>query len=68
LQAWNAKLDATLKAMGFQQSAHEAAVYRHGMGGSALLVSVYINDLVITGAKEEEVEVFKAEMKFYCSR
>ena len=54
--------------MGFQQSAHEAAVYRHGMGGSALLVSVYINDLVITGAKEEEVEVFKAEMKFYCSR
>ena len=30
LRAWNAKLDATLKEMGFQQSAHEAAMYRRG--------------------------------------
>ena len=49
--------------MGFQQSAHEAAVYWQGMGGSDLLVGVYIDNLVITGAKEEEVEAFKAEMK-----
>jgi hypothetical protein len=27
-RAWNVKLDATLKKMGFKQSAHEAAVYR----------------------------------------
>ena len=49
--------------MGFQQSTHEAAVYRPDKGGNALLVGVYVNDLVITGNKEEEVEVFKDEMK-----
>ena len=31
-RAWNAKLDAMLKEMGFQQSAHEAAMYRQGSG------------------------------------
>jgi hypothetical protein len=27
-RAWNTKLDATLKKMGFKQSAHEAVAYR----------------------------------------
>ena len=45
--------------MGFQQSPHEATVYRRGKGGNALLVGVYVDDLVITGAKEAEVESFK---------
>ena len=30
--AWNAKLDATLRKMGFKQSAHEATVYRWRCG------------------------------------
>ena len=62
-RAWNAKLDSTLKQMGFQQSPHEAAVYRRGKGGNALLVGVYVDDLVITGTKEAEVKAFKEEMK-----
>ena len=60
LQAWNTKLDATLKKMGFQQSVHEAAVYRRGSGRSILLVGVYVDDLIITGAEEQKVELFKA--------
>jgi hypothetical protein len=63
LQAWNAKRDATLRSMGFMQSPHEAAVYRRSKGGNALLVGVYVDDLVITGAKNDEVEAFKEEMK-----
>jgi hypothetical protein len=47
--------------MGFQQSLHEVAIYRRGKG-DALLVDVYVDDLVITGTKEAEVEAFK-EMK-----
>jgi hypothetical protein len=43
--AWNAKLDSTLKGMGFTSSQHEAAIYRRGNGGSALLVGVYVDDL-----------------------
>jgi hypothetical protein len=49
--------------MGFQQSAHEAAVYRRGSGCTVLLVGVYVDDLIITGADQGEVEKFKAAMK-----
>jgi hypothetical protein len=49
--------------MGFEQSPHEAAVYRQGKGGNALLVGVYVDDLVITGTMEAKVEAFKEEMK-----
>ncbi|WVZ83899.1 LOW QUALITY PROTEIN: hypothetical protein U9M48_030994 [Paspalum notatum var. saurae] len=62
-RAWNAKLDSTLKEMGFEQSPHEAAIYWRGNGGNALLVGVYVDDLVTTGAKNVEVAVFKDEMK-----
>jgi hypothetical protein len=62
-QAWNAKLDSTLKGMGFGQSPHEAAIYRRGNGGNALLVGVYIDDLVITDTTDAEVAAFKEEMK-----
>jgi hypothetical protein len=49
--------------MGFKQSPHEAAIYRRGNGGNVLLVSVYIDDLVITGTKDAEVAAFKEEVK-----
>jgi hypothetical protein len=62
-RAWNAKLDSTLKQMGFEQSPHEAAVYRRGKDSNAQLVGVYVDNLVITGTKEAEVEAFKEEMK-----
>jgi hypothetical protein len=62
-RAWIAKLDSTLKGMGFGQSPHEAAIYRWGNGGNALLVGVYVDDLVITGTKDAEVATFKEKMK-----
>ena len=49
--------------MSFEQSPHEAAIYRRGNGGNALLVGVYVDDLVITGTKDAEVAAFKEEMK-----
>jgi hypothetical protein len=49
--------------MGFRQSLHEAAIYRRGNGGNALLVGFYVDDLVITGTKDAEVAAFKKEMK-----
>jgi hypothetical protein len=62
-RAWNAKLDSTLKRMGFMLSPHKAAIYRRGNEENALLVGVYVDDLVITGAKDAEVAAFKEEMK-----
>ncbi|XP_066313486.1 uncharacterized mitochondrial protein AtMg00810-like [Miscanthus floridulus] len=49
--------------MGFKQSAHEAAVYRRGSEHNVLLVGVYVDGLIITGAEEQKVEVFKAQME-----
>jgi hypothetical protein len=62
-RAWNAKLDFTLKRMGSIPSSYEAAIYRRGNGENVLLVGVYIDDLMITGAKDAEVAAFKEEMK-----
>jgi hypothetical protein len=49
--------------MGFGQSPHEAAIYRWGNGGNAMLVGVYVDDLVITDTKDAELAAFKEEMK-----
>jgi hypothetical protein len=62
-RVWNTKLDSTLRTMGFEQSPHEAAVYRRGNGGNVLLVGIYVDDLVITGTKDAEVAAFKEGMK-----
>jgi hypothetical protein len=63
LRVWNKTLDRTLKAKGFEQSLHEEAVCWRGQDGSVLLVGVYVDDLIITGSKDEGVEAFKEEMK-----
>ncbi|KAK1620485.1 hypothetical protein QYE76_026002 [Lolium multiflorum] len=62
-RAWNAKLDASLTALGFIRSELEHAVYRRGDSRSYLLVGVYVDDLVITGTNAQEIEDFKAEMQ-----
>ncbi|XP_066351736.1 uncharacterized mitochondrial protein AtMg00810-like [Miscanthus floridulus] len=49
--------------MSFEQSPHEVAIYRWGSRENALLVGVYVDDLVITGTKDVEVAAFKEEMK-----
>jgi hypothetical protein len=55
-------LDSTLKGMGFEQNPHEAVIYQRGNGGNALLVGVYVDDLVITGTKDAKLSTFKEEM------
>jgi hypothetical protein len=49
--------------LGLHSSAEESAVYVRGSGSSLLIVGVYVDDLVIVGAQQQEVNIFKAEMK-----
>jgi hypothetical protein len=58
-RAWNAKLDTTMVSLGFQRSRSEHAIYVRG----SLIIGVYVDDLVISGSKKEEIGQFKAEMK-----
>ena len=61
-RAWNAKLDSSLRSLGFRCSEAEHAVYVRGSGGNLLLVGVYVDDLVVVGADPTEVDRFKKEM------
>lgn len=63
LRAWNVRLDAMLKNLWVEQSAHEHAVYECGHGGAHLLISVYVDDLVITGSNPAEISRFMDEVK-----
>lgn len=61
-RAWYAKLDATLASLGFTRSASEPAIYTRGDSGKRLVVGVYVDDLVITGNRSDDIDSFKAEM------
>lgn len=48
-RAWNTKLDASLKKLGFTKCANEHALYPRSSGRAPLIVGIYGDDLVITG-------------------
>jgi hypothetical protein len=58
-RAWNAKLDSTLLSLGFRRSPSEHAIYIRRKGNMQLVVGVYVDDLVITGASCEDIKKFK---------
>jgi len=60
--AWNAKLDATLGELGFTRCATEHMLYTWRRGKEELVVDVYVDDLIITGARVEDIDGFKREM------
>ncbi|GKA45533.1 ribonuclease H-like domain, reverse transcriptase, RNA-dependent DNA polymerase [Tanacetum coccineum] len=62
-QAWNIKLDNTLKSLDFKKCALEQAIYTRTERDSILLVGVYVEDLIITGTPKREIDKFKDQMK-----
>ncbi|WVZ87388.1 hypothetical protein U9M48_034029 [Paspalum notatum var. saurae] len=62
-RAWNQKLDTVLKEMEFKRCESEHALYTRRAEHGQLVVGVYVDDLVITGASKKEIEAFKAQMK-----
>jgi hypothetical protein len=62
-RAWNVKLDASLHELGFTRSKCEHGLYLRGTQASRLVVGVYVDDLIITGEMNTEIDSFKQEMK-----
>jgi hypothetical protein len=62
-RAWNAKLDDTLVSVGFKRNGAEHGVYTRSRGSRRLIVGVYVDDLIITSASEDDIVTFKKEMK-----
>ncbi|KAI3742955.1 hypothetical protein L1987_60654 [Smallanthus sonchifolius] len=61
-RAWNARLDKSLKNLGFTRCAHEQAVYTCKTFDSILIVGVYVDDLIVTGSNEKAIYDFKGRM------
>ena len=61
-RAWNTKLDAVLVSLGFTRSESEHTVCVRGEGDEKLLLRVYVDDLIITGASLAAIHAFKEEM------
>jgi hypothetical protein len=61
-RAWNMKLDTSLRKLGFKRCVSEHDMYTHGASKTRVVVGVYVDDLIITGASLEDVIAFKEEM------
>ena len=51
-----------LGELGFQRCATEHALYTRRQGKEELVVGVYVDDLIITSARTEDINGFKREM------
>lgn len=61
-RAWYAKLKKCLESMGLVRCPYEYAVYTKREAGEALIVAVYVDDLLVTGTKESVIKSFKEQM------
>jgi hypothetical protein len=48
--------------LGFRRSKSESTLYLKDGGKDVLIVSIYVDDILITGANDERIEVFKQDM------
>lgn len=62
-RAWYSKIDEHLSSLGFEKSLSEATLYVKRKENDVLIVSLYVDDLLITGGNAELVDEFKEEMK-----
>ena len=61
-RVWNANLNRTMLGLGFSKSKLDTTLYHKGSEKTKLLVGVYVDDLVITGASKVQIKFFKEAM------
>lgn len=61
-RAWNVRLDRSLKKLKFRRCVSEQAVYIRGEGKNAIILGVYVDDLIVTGENPTEINEFKKQM------
>lgn len=58
-RAWYSCLNKYLKNLGFSRCPYDHAVYTRPEGPECLIVVVYVDDLLVTGSKMENIMKFK---------
>ena len=57
---WYAKLSDTLRDIGFQHSKNDYSLFYKQQGQSIVLLTVYVDDIVVTGNNSSEIAALKA--------
>lgn len=55
-------MDAHLKDLKFVKCTQEQALYTREEDGGAVIVGIYVDDLIITGKSREDINQFKVQM------
>ncbi|OMO54668.1 Zinc finger, CCHC-type [Corchorus capsularis] len=61
-RAWYERLHQHFEVCGLQRSVSEPTLYVKMKNGDVLIVSVYVDDILVTGDSEEMIKGFKANM------
>jgi hypothetical protein len=64
-RAWNIRLDESLTTLGFTKCPSKHALYTKQAAHGAIIVGVYVDDLVITGETKGDIEAFKEMTKMF---
>ena len=53
--AWYSKLNIYLEELGFDRCAYDQAVYTKNVGNGVLIIGVYVDDILVTGASTTSI-------------
>ncbi|XP_033145473.1 uncharacterized protein LOC103839411 isoform X1 [Brassica rapa] len=62
-RAWYGRIDSYFLQNGFERSMNDVALYIMKQGGDVLIVSLYVDDKIITGSNIQSISTFKENMK-----
>ncbi|KAH9750688.1 hypothetical protein KPL71_013969 [Citrus sinensis] len=63
LRSWYSRIDTHLANLGFEKSLSESTLYIKKADNEILVVSLYVDDLLVTRSSKELIDRFKEEMK-----
>lgn len=61
-RAWYSKLNKCLLEIGFERCPFETAVYSKKVGNEVLIIAIYVDDILVTGANQMMIKDFKEKM------
>jgi len=61
-RAWYSRIDDYLLSLGFDKSLLESTLYVKSKGSKTLVISLYVDDLLITGSNAKLIDDFKLNM------
>lgn len=62
-RAWYAKIDSHLLSQGFVRSSAESTLYIKSTNEVFLVIVLYVDDMLLTGPRENHIAAFKAELQ-----